>query len=278
MNFEIPADNRKQNLVYKAVGERKISLTFLPPTVSIYEYAPVYFLIPGGGWHMEKRSDMLDFAQISVNSLRESGFAVVSIDYRVSEEDGIAMEEIISDCFDAARYLSHFRETLKIDSDRIAVSGHSAGGHLALMLAYAPHDMFVRDSFLTDDFTIVAAAPLSPPTILYTTDEEPTLGIQTDKAFKNCNTEEMRRKCSPYSYVSEQSPATILCAGTSDRLVYCNSSELLYKKLTENHVHCKLILSVCGGHCFEQMHDGIIPVPPYVEIQKNIVNFVKDNI
>lgn len=278
MNFDIPKNNKEQTLVYKVIGERKIALTFLPPIKEIYKLSPVYFIIPGGGWHEESRESMLDFSALSVQSLRCAGFAAVSIDYRVSDEQGVTMEEIISDCFDAARYISHFSEILKIDPYKFAVSGHSAGGHLSLMLAYAPHDMFISDSVLSDDFSVAVAAPMSAPTILYTENIEPTLGLNADHAFRGNNTYVTRKKTSPYTYVSYKSPPTVLCAGTSDRLVYCNSSELLYKKLIENKVKCKLVLSVGGGHCFEKMHDGIIPSPSREEIQEIITSFIKKSL
>lgn len=276
MGFDMPKDNSAQPLVYKTIGDRKLELTFLPPLVSVWELAPVYLVIPGGGWHMENREDMLDFSKASVKALRESGFAAVSIDYRVSPEAGVTMEEIISDCFDAARYIAHVHAVLQVDPHRIAVSGHSAGGHLALMLAYAPQELFRKGSVLEDAFSVTVAAPLSPPTVLYKT-EDATLGIQIDHAFAGCNTEEVKQKTSPYTYVSPKCPPTVLCAGTSDRLVYCNSSELLYQKLRENGVPCKLLLSLGGGHCFEQMHDGIVPAPSREDMQTHITEFIKRN-
>lgn len=278
MNIHTPLGNGEQILIYKSVGKREIMLTFLPPINALYESAPVYFIIPGGGWYSESRESMLDFSASSVEALRRNGFAAVSIDYRVAAEDGIGIEETISDCFDAARYISHFARALKINPDKLVVSGHSAGGHLALMLAYAPHDMFRKDSALTDDFTVVLAAPLSAPTILYRDDVEQTLNFNDEPAFKNDNSLIFKKKVSPYTYVSSESPATILCSGTSDRAVFSNSSELLYRRLKENGVKSKLVLSVCGGHCFEQMHDGIVPSPSREEIQQIITEFILNNI
>ena len=108
MEVNTPKDNNEQALIYKSVKNKDIALTFLPPLNAIYEYAPVYFIIPGGGWHNETRESMLDFSTSSVLQLRKNGFAAAAIDYRVSKEVGIGIEEIISDCFDAARYISHF--------------------------------------------------------------------------------------------------------------------------------------------------------------------------
>ena len=47
------------------------------------------------------------------------------------------MNGVISDAMDAGRYLAHFANELGIDARRIVTSGHSAGGHLALMMALA---------------------------------------------------------------------------------------------------------------------------------------------
>lgn len=273
MSYDKPLNDSEQTLVYKTVAERIIELTFLPPIIHKYEYAPVWILIPGGGWHSETRESMIEFVKNAVEKLRKDGMAVAAIDYRVTKEEGIVMEDIISDCFDAARYISHFKETLKVDEKRIGVTGHSAGGHLALMLSYAPHDMFVKNSVLNDQFNVKVVAALSPATIMYDVGTS-VLGFTADSAYRGCNTVEERIRTSPYSYVSKLCPPTMLCAGTSDRLVYCNSSELLYKKLLENGVNTKLILSLGGGHCYEAMHDGIDPSPNNEEIQDTITEFI----
>ncbi len=272
--MDTPINNKRSDYVYKEVGGRKISLTFIPPEKEKYEKAPVYFIIPGGGWHYERKEDMLDFSKVSVDALVNEGFATVSIDYRVSAEEGVGMEEIISDCFDAARYISHFADVLKIDREKFFLSGHSAGGHLALMLAYAPGELFKKDSELKDGFKTVAVMPMSPPTILNISQNPPTHALYNlYEVYNEGDSEERRRLTSPYEYVSKNSPPTLLAAGTSDRLVYPNSSELLYDKLIENGVEAKLILSLAGGHVFEKMHKEFEPKPDSGDIQKAIIDF-----
>ena len=105
--MDIPRGQIKEDLVYKNTPQRDLMLTFLPPIKRRYEKAPVYFIIPGGGWHHEERQSMIEFSIQSVEALRNEGFAVVSIDYRVCGE-GVVMSEIIADCFDAARYIAHY--------------------------------------------------------------------------------------------------------------------------------------------------------------------------
>lgn len=269
--MNIPKGTGQEELIYKKTKIRDLMLTFLPPINQKYEKAPVYFIIPGGGWHCETRQSMIDFSIQSVNALRQEGFAVVSIDYRVCGE-GVVMREIITDCFDAARYIAHFAEILKIDAEKFVLSGHSAGAHLALMLAYAPKEQFRSESSLTDDFSAICVAAMSAPTVLY--DRWTHNLYDIDDVFIGCNTQEEKEKMSPISYANETCPPTLLCAGTSDYLVFANSSEKLYDKLAECGVPSKLMLSVGGFHSFEQIHQTVTPSITMEEMQSAITEFV----
>lgn len=268
--MDIPVGSTKQDLVYKSTPQRDLKLTFLPPITEKYEKAPVYFLIPGGGWSIEDRQAMIDFSNQSVEVLRNEGFAVVSIDYRVCGE-GVVLREIITDCFDAARYISHFADTLRIDRNRFVLSGHSAGAHLALMISYASQKEFEEDFKYDDKFNVKAVAALCPPTILH---DNSTYGLDLSYVYNGCDTMEEREKTSPITYVAVDCPPTLLCAGTSDYLVFATSSEKLYEQLKDHNVPCKLKLSVGGGHCFEKVHSSIEPSIGMSEMQDILVSFV----
>ena len=273
--MDTPKGNPKQDLVYKNTPQRDLMLTFLPPLQEKYDRAPVYFIIPGGGWHCEERQSMIDFSIQSVENLRKEGFAVVSIDYRVCGE-GVVMSEIITDCFDAARYVAHFSEILGIDKERFVLSGHSAGAHLALMLSYAPSAEFMGDYEFSDKFNVKTVAAMSPPTILY--DDSTSNLRDINDVFVGCDTREERERTSPITYVSKTCPPTLLCAGTSDYLVFATSSEKLYNKLQENEVASEIKLSVGGWHSFEKIHQDIEPSITMSEMQNAIVEFVLKNL
>ena len=170
VSFVAPQNNAEQTLTYKIVGDHECTMLYYPPTQPVFDRAPVYVIIPGGGWHRAVAIDMANFSMRSSTALRARGWAVVSLSYRVAPVDGVKMQDIVSDCMDACRYLARFADVLGIDPHRIVTSGHSAGGHLALMLAYAPHRLFTSASpydTRADDFTVIGTAPLSAPTILY---------------------------------------------------------------------------------------------------------------
>ena len=276
--MDIPKGSMEADLAYKEVNGQKIYLTFLPPLIRTLDKAPVYVVICGGGWHDESRAKMLTSAAISIERLRNQGFAAVSIDYRTyAEGNGVYMEQIISDCFDSLRYLAHFADILQIDPHRIATCGHSAGGHLALMIAYAPNHVFCKDSILNDDFTVTVTAPLSPLTV---THGDFTSYTQCDmpRLYAPGSTEEDRRKTSPITYVSSSSPATILAAGTADELIYDRSSRELYAALQAANVPSELLLSTNGGHCFEEVHPGMTPSVSKQEVHKQIAEFILQHI
>ncbi|MBE7011943.1 MAG: alpha/beta hydrolase [Ruminococcaceae bacterium] len=272
--MDIPKNNMDNEYIFKDTAQRQLKLTFLPPLCEKYEKAPVYFLIPGGGWHMEVRADMIDFSRESVEEMRKDGFAVVATDYRVCGE-GVVMQEIIEDCFDAVKYITHYAETLKVDSSKIITSGHSAGGHLALMLAYAPKDMFKSDYEFDDDFEICGCVAFSPPAVLYGPGVH-SLG-DINEVFVGCFTEEELERTSPITYVNANCPPTFLATGTSDYIVYSLSSEKIYDKLIEAGVQAKFVLSVGGGHMYEQINKSVIPDLSREDIQYKAVEFMKDN-
>ncbi len=273
--MDIPQKEECQELVYKVTPQRDLALTVYQPLKMVYDKAPLLFMVPGGGWWTEKRSSMFEFIGQGVEFLRNQGFAVASIDYRVYSEPNVVMGDIVTDCFDALRYVAHYSDVLGIDKERISLISHSAGGHLSLMLAYADPKDFKSDYPLDCDFTIKSVAALSPLTNLKKSSN--TFGFDCSKAFDGCDTDEVRLKHSPISYVSAKVPKTFLAAGTSDRIVYPNSSEQLYKKLLEHGVDCELMLSVCGGHVFEKMHDGIDPIPDKDYIIRKATEFILSN-
>ena len=269
--MDTPKGSINADLIYKSTLQRDLILTFLSPSVKKYKKAPVYFIIPGGGWHTEDRQSMIEFSAQSVDDLRNEGFAVVSIDYRVCGE-GVVMRDIITDCFDAVRYISHFADILEIDRECFVMSGHSAGAHLALMLSYASEAIFRGDNSFDETFKVKVVAAMSPPTALY--DWKTNNLRDISDVFKNCDTKEEREITSPIEYVDASCPPTFLCAGTSDYLVFAISSENLYKKMCEYKVPCELKLSIGGGHCFEKIHDTIEPSISASEMQRLVTDFI----
>lgn len=272
--MDIPKNNLQGDYVYKNTPQRDLQLSFLPPLANMYDKAPLYFVIPGGGWWEESREGMLNFCRESIEPLRKAGFAVVSIDYRVVPE-GALLEDILIDCFDALRYAALHADTFRIDKENIWLAGHSAGGQLALMLGHGPKDGFCCDTSCNADYTVRGVVALSPVTDLM---DKNSLRFDHNYIFGDRDCPELRERTSPLSYATEHSPATLLCAGTSDYVVFPKNAEMMEERLKTVGADVELIYSVGGGHCFEQMHPTLPPQPNMTGIQEKAVRFILDRI
>ena len=157
---------------------------------------------------------------------------VVSADYRVVSLFPDATEgEEVGDVLDAIAYLSQHAETLEIDPQNSVLSGHSAGGHIDSLIAYASPNMFPAD-YDAPSVRYVGCIPFSAPCILFLSESWPQ---EKQKEFihlfpQNTYDEDVAHRWSPYDYISDQSPATLFIHGDSD-VVVPNSNSL--KSLTK---------------------------------------------
>jgi acetyl esterase/lipase len=87
---------------------------------------PLILWIHGGAWRSGSK------ANPSILPLTEKGFAVASIDYRLSPVAKFPAQ--IHDIKAAIRYLRATADQHKINANKIAISGGSAGGHLAALV------------------------------------------------------------------------------------------------------------------------------------------------
>ena len=274
----VPTHAKEQDLIYKVVGEREIALTFIPPINPIFEKAPVYFEITGGGWCSGNRTNMINFARRSAECLRERGWAVVSTDYRLINQDpDVTIDEVVSDVMDAVRYITKYADPLEIDPSKILAIGHSAGSHLAMMLAYAPHDLFRADSVLENDFSLMGCISFSGISVLYPKqDGNISLGFSHDYLYRNKTYDDAAaHRCSPYDYITKDSVPTLFIHGSKDPLVFPENATLPYHKGIECGANFEMLISQNGGHCLESLVDGEPVYPTFGTVQWMIPGWVK---
>jgi len=89
----------------------------------------------GGGWVIGD----LDTHDIACRQLAlAGGFSVISVDYRLAPEH--RFPAAVDDSIAATRWVRDNAHSLRIDPDRIAVGGDSAGGNLAAVVSIALRD------------------------------------------------------------------------------------------------------------------------------------------
>ncbi len=115
-------------LTYARYGSRELQLDLYRPAQRGAPL-PAIVMIHGGGWFQGNRGGMTRLAQ----ALAARGYVTVTISYRLSGE--AKFPAAIQDAKAAVRWLRSNAGTYGIDSAAIGVTGHSAGGHLAALLA-----------------------------------------------------------------------------------------------------------------------------------------------
>jgi acetyl esterase/lipase len=90
---------------------------------------PVIFVVHGGAWMLGDKGDVQNLPMLS--GLRR-GYAVVSINYRLSHEAIFPAQ--IFDCKAALRFIKANTSKYLLNKEKIAAWGGSAGGHLAALL------------------------------------------------------------------------------------------------------------------------------------------------
>lgn len=264
----------EREFVYKTVGDRAIELVFWEPAKKLFSAAPLLVLIPGGGWCKSDARSMYGFAYHAAEHLRDAGFAVAALSYRNFADDGVNMRQMAADVFDAVSWLAARADAFGIDPARVYTCGHSAGGHLSLLLALAPADTFAAERQYDTPFTVRGTAPLSAPCHLTDCGMTAYMGGEVSHLFAGCSPEDYAL-CSPDHWAAQgRRTAAFLAWGDADRLVIgATNSARLARLLSENGADVETVCCLHGGHCFEPI-DADRVSHPHGEIQQQLVNFI----
>src|SRR5581483_2830224 len=116
---------------------------------------PVILQVPGGGWMTGGRRGQ---AYPLLTHLAEAGWVGVSMAYRISPRHPWPAHLL-----DVKRALAWVKANIAEhggDPSFIAVTGGSAGGHLAALAALTPHDRSLQPEFENVDLRVAAAIPI----------------------------------------------------------------------------------------------------------------------
>jgi acetyl esterase/lipase len=119
-----PVDPSDRDVVYATVGDQQLRLDVYRPQSE--GKRPVVIWIHGGAWRAGSKD------RVPVTGLLNRGFAIASIDYRLSPVAEFPAQ--IHDIKAAIRFLRANAPTWGFDPDRFIIAGSSAGGHLAALV------------------------------------------------------------------------------------------------------------------------------------------------
>ena len=228
---------------------------YLPKNRKAGEKSPAVLLIHGGGW---KEGDKRQAREIEFGmTLAENGFVAASINYALRSAGKFPQN--LQDCKNGIRYLRAHADELGIDPERISVMGGSAGGHLALLVAYTadqsnlapsqPHPgVSDKVSCVVDFYGISNLAtrketdPNGKPLKI-----EP-LDSTTQSIFGS--TPQDWKKASPVTYVKRDVPPTLILHGRKDTTVDSDQSQELADALKKAGATYDIIWLPNAPHSF----------------------------
>lgn len=266
----------KSTHTYKTVGDLKIQADVYRKSDDVVR--PAIFWIHGGALIMGNRRGL---NHVQAEKYLNAGYVIISVDYRLAPQ--VKVKQIIEDIEDAYRWVrTEGPKLFRIDPDRIAVIGHSAGGYLTLMSGFVlkPSPRAVVSFYGYGD---IAGTWYSKPDPFYNrqpsvTKEEAyqAVGnrvISDDQSGKRgrfylyCRqqglwpqevagydpvTEPTRfDPFCPLQNVTKDYPPTLLLHGDSDTDVPYEQSVMMAKELEHNGVPSELITMQGRGHGFD---------------------------
>jgi len=114
-----------RDVEYARVGEQLLKLDLhLPPASA--RPAPLIVWVHGGGWRSGSKNE------VPLAPLVARGWAVASVDYRLTPVAPFPAN--VHDLKAAVRFLRARGSEYRLATDRIAIAGGSAGGHLAALV------------------------------------------------------------------------------------------------------------------------------------------------
>jgi acetyl esterase/lipase len=206
--------------------------------------APTLIYFHGGGWIFGDRTG----ATLLFLPYLEMGWNVINVEYRMASVS--RAPAAVEDCRCALRWAVRNAKQYNIDTDRIVLTGHSAGGHLSLITGMLPEGTGL-DNNCDGTETLRVAAIINWYGISDVTDlvegrnrrdyAAMWMGSQPDPLT-------IAKRVSPLTYVRAGLPPILSIHGDADPVVPYEQSTRLHQALTAAAVPNELVTIKGGGH------------------------------
>lgn len=209
---------------------------------------PTLVIIYGGAWRQGNPSNNEAFSRY----MASQNYTVIAIDYRHAPQHKFPAQ--LEDVQTALQYIQDHADELEVDTERMAIMGRSAGGHLAMLAAYQPHGMKFRA-------VVNYYGPINLSNGYYDLPSPDPINIQAVlRNFLGGTPEELPERyqeASPSSYLRPNLPPSLLIYAGRDHLVQAK-----FGKRLDQNLQAKDNLSVYleipwAEHAFDALFSGI---------------------
>lgn len=242
---------------YATVDEIELKLDLYRPVATTKPKLIVW--VHGGAWRAGSKKDM------PLQKLIDSGFAVASVDYRLSTQAPFPAQ--VHDIKAAIRFLRAKQTEYDYDASRIIIAGASAGAHLATLVGvtngHRELEGRVGDclNHSSDIHAIVSYYGMSNLTTILSQSTphglkvrvpalQLLLGGQPDEQF------DLARQASPVFHVDENDPPLLLIHGDQDPQAPINQSHELQGSYDASQRSCRFVVVHGGKHGGPEFYDS----------------------
>jgi acetyl esterase/lipase len=249
-----------QTVNHATVNGTPLALDVYLPRVRPAKPGRAVLVVHGGFWAAGEKGE----AALQSRRLADRGFTVFDVQYRITPQPN--WQTATGDVKCAIGWVKQHADTpdWNIDPKKVALLGRSAGGHLALMAAYAPSDPELPATCDAGDTSVDAVISLYAPTDLTWGYKYPANKWVSDsraklRAFLGGapeQTGDRYRALSPLERVTVAAPRTLLAHGGRDQLVPHGHMGLLAARLRAMGVPCETLFIPYAQHAFDFVVGG----------------------
>jgi acetyl esterase/lipase len=223
---------------YKTVDGETLHMDFARPKAGDGPF-PVIVFIHGGGWRGGDKSMFRD----GLFSVAQQGCAAVTVQYRFAPKHTFPAQ--LDDVRDAARFVRERAREWKIDPDRVATIGGSAGAHLALMLATTGDE----DEAGKTPTAVKAAVSIAGPVDLTKHFPDASRFMLEDFLGQEHKADrKTQEEASPLFHLNAGDAPVLLIHGTKDELVPYDQATAFKEACEKAGVEVELFTIKGGGH------------------------------
>lgn len=206
---------------------------------------PTLIYIHGGGWVAGDKSGAVP----QFIPYLEMGWAVVNVEYRLARVS--QAPAAVEDCRCALRWVISKAKEYNFDTEKLVVTGHSAGGHLSLMTGMLPESAGLDRECPGNNENLKVAAIINWYGITDVADilDGPNKQVYAVAWLGSLpNRVEVAKRVSPLTYVRSGLPPILTIHGDADTIVPYSHAVRLHDALTQTGVPNQLITIPGGKH------------------------------
>ncbi|MFD0587266.1 alpha/beta hydrolase [Paenibacillus sp. GCM10027627] len=258
-NLKIRVDMGKpdssKSILYSTVDGKELFMDISLPSGSALNKRTPIVLIHGGGFVSGTRNQSPSWTKFYV----DRGYVVFDVDYRLATPGYVTWDKAAPDIATAIVWIGQHASQYGVDMDKLLIAGSSAGGSLALQVAYGINDGTLKayePGKLYTPKAVIAVYPAQDMTTLWNEgthffgmDGETFLGayiggspLEKPEAYDAINIGE---------HIQKDTPPTLLLVGKNDHLLPYSGQVAFAELLKSNNVPHVFVTIPYNDHFFD---------------------------